>query len=478
MNSEAEQCNREGLKLLHAGKHKAAIDFFSKAIALDPTYPDPYHNRGEIQLMLGNVIEGNTDLHKARDLRAGYLKKSGRRRTVQKFNWQEVDSIYDSVFADDPPKSSADNETISFDSEIYDYVFSDDRIETEQLWDALVEGCSENSGCAAVIEFLDGRREEVSRLLLFQPTGGEVSIINMESGKTDRVIPLSEICCIRLAAIPVAHDQTDTKNCKVEIIQTVDGNLFHELIHPDLHVEQGLFAVSTKKETFLPYTFFPRDSIKSRCLQRQLGEILLEKRFISHDALKNALEEHAMRKSMPLGKIIARQEKIHCSAIESALKKAAADGKEGLRIGEILLDAGLVREERVLEALALQKKMQGGKIGEFLVSKGILREQELFISLAEKFRIPFIDLRKQKVPKKILNLLPREIVLKYSVMPIGRKGDALVIASSRPDAFSIRKSLARYLGHKEIQFVLVQPTHLRNVINMLFKNRSVQSGSA
>jgi type IV pilus assembly protein PilB len=112
--------------------------------------------------------------------------------------------------------------------------------------------------------------------------------------------------------------------------------------------------------------------------------------------------------------------------------------------------------------------MKSTKLGEFLVEKGILNERELFISLAEKFRIPFIELRQCKVSRKILAVLPRETVRKHMVMPIGLEDGALVLATGDPDVSLIREEIVRQSPVKNIRFVLTQPTHLKNVINVLF----------
>lgn len=472
MNKEALYYNKHGLQLLNAQKLDEAIEFFTKAIELDPDYPDPYHNRGEILLMQNRIIEGNTDIHKAKELRSGRLKKKKQKKKKKvRCNWDEIDSVYDKIFPEDVENSS-DEESVNFDSEIYDYVFSDDNIETDSLWNGLIGGESDAPGCPAVLEFLGGEREEVSCAVLFHPTPDELSILHLDDGSQDRVIRLAELSCIRLAHLPSFIKFDDTSQCQIEIIQTIDGNIFHEFLDPDQVHEKGIFGFSTKEDTYLPYSFFPRNSIKTRYQDRYLGDILLEKRFISNDALKTALDEHQALREMPLGKIIAKQDNLLYSTIETTLEKAQNDKrKQNLKVGEILVDAGLVDEEQIFDALAFQERMKSKKLGEYLIEKGILREKELYISLAEKYRIPFIDLRQQKVSKKVLTMLPREIVLKYTVMPIGLRDSTLIVASPYPDVSDIRDELGSHARTENVEFVLAQPTHLRNVISILYKDR-------
>jgi len=405
MDEEAVHYNRNGLLLFHAEKLDEAIEFFSKAIEIDPSYPDPYQNRGEILILQGRLVEGNADLHKAKMLRSGLLKKRNRTASpVSKYDLREIESIYDSAFNDET--EVRENDTVAFDSDFYDSVFSDDAIETEELREGLAGETSGAVGTPAVIEYLGGGREEVTRLLLFDPTPDEITVIEEHPGNGRRVIPMHEISCLRLARMPDDCVVPPPSSCRVEIIETWDGNIFHEYIPPEPFLKSGLLGLSTKENTRLGYSFFPSDSIKLRYQDRYLGDILLEKRFVTDEILNKAIEEQQMMRDMRLGKILTRQANILSSTIESAIRKAKDEGKTGLRTGEILLDAGLVNENQVLEALELQERMKSMKLGEFLVEKGILNEKELFISLAEKFRIPFIELRQYKVSGKFLPFFP------------------------------------------------------------------------
>ena len=470
MNEEAIHYNRNGLQLFHAEKLAEAIEFFSKAIQIDPSYPDPYQNRGEILLLQGRLVEGNADLHKAKTLRSGVLKKRAKPAgSVTKYNLREIENVYSTSFAEDP--GDRKDETVDFDSDFYDSVFSDDAIETEKLLDGLADDLHDTVGTPAVIEFLGGSREEVTRLLLFEPSPDEITVIEENGGHGRRIIPLKEISCLRLAKMADGLAPRSTSSCQVEIIETRDGNIYHEYIPAEQLLKNGLLGLSTKENTHLRYSFFPAGSIKLRYQERYLGEILIEKRFIADEILKRAIEEHQMLRDMQLGKILARQVNILSSTIEAAIQKARDDGKKGLKTGEILLDAGLVSEEQVLEALEFQEKMKSKKLGEFLIEKGILRERELYISLAEKFRIPFIELRQCRVSRKILSLLPREVVLQHMVMPIALQDSVLVVATIEPDVSSIRAEVIRHSPIKNIEFVLAQPTHLRNVVSVLFQEK-------
>jgi hypothetical protein len=455
----------------HSEKIEDAIDFFTKAISLDPNFIEAYQCRGDLLTSIGRIVEGNTDLQKAKALRSGKGKKQ-KTQKIGKYNLQEAESIYDHVFSEETDPGRGD--TVEFDNQIYDYVFSDDTMETEKLWDGLIDDSARETSSPAILEFIGGRREEVFRAQLFQPSQSELTILQADAEGDKRIVPLADLNCIRLARLPANCEQVTDTSCPIEIIETRDGNIYHECINPQQCMDGGLLGFSTKENTLFPYTFFPEANIKLRYQERYLGDILLEKRFITDDILKRALAEHQMLRNMQLGKIIARQANILLSAVEAAINRAQEAGLQGLRTGEILLDAGLASEDQIMDALDYQEKMQRKKLGEFLVEKGIIKEKELYISLAEKFRIPFIDLRQQKISKKILTLLPRELVMRFKVLPIALKDSTMVVATASPDVSAVREVILRDSNLKKVEFVLVQPTHLKNVVNILYQDRRTQ----
>ena len=465
MSDSAEHYTRQGLILGQSGRHEEAIDFFNKAIELDPANATAYLHRGQIHLQLNNIVRGNTDIQKAKDIRSGKLRPKIEKKPISKISINEIENIYDSVFPENFEEQ--DDATLEFDDSFYDSVFTDDAIESDEAWDGIIQPAPEQDAFPAIIEFLGGERQEATGAILFKPTQDDISLLRRD-GYVERVIPLEQLACIRMADIPARVSTKKDEACYIEIIETIDGSIFHEAIPPEQNFKNLLLGLSTKEQTRYPYTLIPAINIKKRCQQRYLGDILLEKRFIANDILKRALDEHQHEKSMKLGKIIAQKTQVLYSTIEKELKKAKKGKTKGLKTGEILLNAGLVSEEQILDALDYQENMQNMKIGEFLVEKGIINEREVYMALAEKFRTPFVDLRKQKVSKKTLTFLPRQFVLHNEILPIEIKDDTITVATIRPGITSLCETILKKSKCKKVHCVLVQPTHLRNIINLLY----------
>lgn len=461
---------KQGLQLLQNGKHGEAIDFFNKAIELNPSDAAAYHHRGEAYLQLNDIVRGNTDIQKAKDIRSGKARRPKTQGPRVKISINDVDSIYDDVFTERIP----DNEEtpLEFDDSFYDSVFSDDVIESDEAWGGILEPSPKQDSFSAVLEFLGGDRQEVSSAILFQPTPNDISILRQD-GYVERVYPLEQLACIRIAGLPAQYRVQVDDSCPHEIIETIDDSIFHEAIPEIQKIDNMLIGFSTKKKTRFTYTLIPKVNVKKRCQERYLGDILLEKKFIANDILKRALNEHEQEKNLKLGKILAQRTKILYSTIEEELEKARKNNVQGLKAGEILLIAGLVSEEQVLDALEHQEHLQNMRIGEFLIEKGIIEEKEVYMALADKFRTPFVDLRKQKVSKKILTCLPKELVLEHEVLPINIEDGTITVATPNPGISSLCETILKASKCKNVQCVLAQPTHLHNIIDLLYRKMGV-----
>jgi len=95
------------------------------------------------------------------------------------------------------------------------------------------------------------------------------------------------------------------------------------------------------------------------------------------------------------------------------------------RIGEALVRKGIVSNEQLEAALAVQRD-SGGRVGSILLRMGLVGETELCEMLAERMRArsappELLDRLEGTAPR----LLPRKIVLKHRALPIRRVGRTL-----------------------------------------------------
>jgi len=100
------------------------------------------------------------------------------------------------------------------------------------------------------------------------------------------------------------------------------------------------------------------------------------------------------------------------------------------RIGDLLLEMGVITHEQLARALERQKKT-GERLGQALVSLGI-KEEQIVEALARQLNVPIIDMLHAHVDPRAAEIVPEAIARKYCVAPIRREGTRLILAMADP----------------------------------------------
>src|SRR5260221_11133850 len=66
--------------------------------------------------------------------------------------------------------------------------------------------------------------------------------------------------------------------------------------------------------------------------------------------------------------------------------------------------------------------------------------------LADRYRLPFLDLAHFNIDHDLFRTIPAELMLRYGVVPFGRDGGALVIVVSDPTDLPLIGELGMLLG--------------------------------
>lgn len=101
------------------------------------------------------------------------------------------------------------------------------------------------------------------------------------------------------------------------------------------------------------------------------------------------------------------------------------------RLGAMLVSSGLITEEQLKKALALQQK-EGGRLGSILVKMNFVPEEKLMMFLSKQYGVPYVDLGHFEIDSNVVKLIPADVAQKYQIMPINRTGATITIAMVDP----------------------------------------------
>ena len=102
-----------------------------------------------------------------------------------------------------------------------------------------------------------------------------------------------------------------------------------------------------------------------------------------------------------------------------------------VRLGDLLLREQLITREQLQQALQEQKST-GMRLGYTLVKLGFVQETEISKMLARQYRMPAVDLSRFEVDPKIVKLVPADVAVKHTVLPLKGGGRTLTVAMADP----------------------------------------------
>ncbi|MBI5576639.1 MAG: PilT/PilU family type 4a pilus ATPase [Deltaproteobacteria bacterium] len=124
-----------------------------------------------------------------------------------------------------------------------------------------------------------------------------------------------------------------------------------------------------------------------------------------------------------------------------------------MKIGEILVAAGVIQEEQLQQALTVQSQL-GGTLGENLIRLGFLNEEALLNALSEQMGMQHINLEKVEIPPAMQRLVQLETVRLRRILPIGFEGKKLVVGMVDPTDLSALSDIEFQSGHSTKAVIL------------------------
>ena len=101
------------------------------------------------------------------------------------------------------------------------------------------------------------------------------------------------------------------------------------------------------------------------------------------------------------------------------------------KLGEILVEGGLLTQKQLDQALPFQKK-SNLKLGQFLVREGIVSETQIVELLSNQLKLEKYRPDKHILDMELSHLVPAEIAHRYGVAPLQKSGTLLTVAMMDP----------------------------------------------
>ncbi len=143
---------------------------------------------------------------------------------------------------------------------------------------------------------------------------------------------------------------------------------------------------------------------------------------------------------------------------------------KGRTLGRILIKMGLITREQVQEALRIQKE-KGGKvrIGQIFIEMGLIKERDLSIALAGQRGMEYIDIDSLDIPQDVLKQIPAQMAKTYRILPIeyDSRRNHLTVALDNPDNFRATDDLSTLMGFT-VEAKVADPDALNAALNKYY----------
>ncbi len=141
------------------------------------------------------------------------------------------------------------------------------------------------------------------------------------------------------------------------------------------------------------------------------------------------------------------------------------------RIGELLVDGGILSQSQLEQALFAQRK-DGRKLGQLLVELGLVNEVQVTQTLSRQLSVPWVSLYHVDFSRSLLNLVPRETAEKYGLIPIfvrrvRKQGETLYVAMDDPTNDAAIQEVSRAAA-LPVKPMIACPSDIRAAIRVYY----------
>ncbi|MDD5131062.1 MAG: type II secretion system ATPase GspE [bacterium] len=138
------------------------------------------------------------------------------------------------------------------------------------------------------------------------------------------------------------------------------------------------------------------------------------------------------------------------------------------RLGEMLIDSGVINERQLQEALEAQKRT-GERLGKTLVKLGFIDEEKLMDFLGQQLGIPHINMGTYIIDPEVIRLIPEKMARKYQSIPLFKIENVLTVAMADPfDVMAIDN--LKYITKCEIEPAIATEVEILKAIDQYYRS--------
>ncbi|MEA1939427.1 MAG: hypothetical protein U9N03_02050 [Candidatus Caldatribacteriota bacterium] len=149
------------------------------------------------------------------------------------------------------------------------------------------------------------------------------------------------------------------------------------------------------------------------------------------------------------------------------MKKNEKTNEPVKMLGEILIYYKIIDLKQLKEALDIQKNREK-RVGEILIDMGIVTQDEINWVLGKQLNLPYVNINMENIDSKLSNYIPEVTLRKFKVLPIMELNDELIIAMADPTDNEAAKTIQN-ITKRKLRFVLATYKNINDTLDLIFK---------
>lgn len=144
-------------------------------------------------------------------------------------------------------------------------------------------------------------------------------------------------------------------------------------------------------------------------------------------------------------------------------------------LGEKLLRGGFISQADLNWAIAEQAK-SGKRLGDILIERGLIKKENLVTTLSSQYRIPEIDLSRYEIDSSVVKYISHEVAKKYTIIPVSRTHNGILVAIADPSGTKMGE--IRDQSDVPIEFVVADEDYIKEAIHGYYLTGSDEEESS
>jgi type IV pilus assembly protein PilB len=197
---------------------------------------------------------------------------------------------------------------------------------------------------------------------------------------------------------------------------------------------------------------------------RRLGDILIEEGLITKEQLEEASQrQQGLREYKPIGQVLMEMDAVTPKQLNLILDRF----EKRARLGDILVRSGAITQETLKIALKQQQE-KGVRLGEALVELNFITEEVMRNTLCTQLNIPYVDLDNTSIDRSLSRLINKAYAKKRNIVPVAKLGNTITLAMDDPTDTNLIEELQSFTGFS-INVVTSRRSAILDAFNRLYE---------